>query len=309
MDLVIISQKSNLGDWVKSLKALEPSLNVSIYPNDTNRDEVVFALAWHPPKGVFSNYPNLRCIASTGAGVDHILRDPDIDPKVEVTRVVDSRLTDDMTSYLVAQVMCQMRNVAHYKLLQTTNEWQPKQYMDKSTTRIGIMGFGVLGQDAASKFKNLGFNVQGWANSPKNIDGVKIFVGITEFNDFLSKSDILICLLPLTAATVNILNRETFKQLPDGAFVINVARGEHLVEEDLLEAIDEGKLSGAGLDVFRNEPLPKDHIFWQHPKIAVTPHIASITSPECVAPQIIENYRRLREGKPLLNVVSREKGY
>jgi glyoxylate/hydroxypyruvate reductase A len=171
------------------------------------------------------------------------------------------------------------------------------------------MGFGVLGEDAAGKFRNLGFQVRGWANSPKNIDGIKIFVDKAEFNDFLSKSDILICLLPLTSATVNILNRETFKQLPDGAFIINVARGEHLVEEDLLEAIDEGKLSGACLDVFREEPLPKDHIFWHHPKVTVTPHVASITSPESVAPQIIENYRRLKEGQSLLNVVSREKGY
>lgn len=309
MDLVIISQKSNQGDWARALKALEPGLNVSIYPNDTNRDEVVFALAWHPPQGVFSHYPKLRCIASTGAGVDHILRNLELNPNVEVTRVVESRLTDDMTSYLVAQVMCQLRNVAHYKLLQTNNEWLPKRYKDKTKTRIGIMGFGVLGRDAAEKFRHLGFEVIGWANTTKNIDWIKVFVGKTEFNEFLRKSDILICLLPLTSATVNILNRETFNQLPDGAFIINVARGEHLVEEDLLEAIDEGKLSGACLDVFRVEPLPKDHIFWLHPKVTVTPHVASITSPESVAPQIIENYRRLREGQPLLNVVSREKGY
>lgn len=309
MNLLIISQKMNQSDWAEALQALEPGLNVSIYPNDTSRDEVVFALAWHPPQGVFSLYPNLKCIASTGAGVDHILRDPDIDPNVEITRVVDRKLTDDMTSYLVAQVMCQMRNVSHYKLLQTNNEWQPKRNKDKSKISIGIMGFGVLGEDAAGKFRNLGFQVRGWANSPKNIDGIKIFVDKAEFNDFLSKSDILICLLPLTSATVNILNRQTFNQLPDGAFVINVARGEHLVEEDLLEAIDKGKLSGACLDVFREEPLPKDHIFWHHPKVTVTPHVASITSPESVAPQIIENYRRLREGQPLLNVVSREKGY
>ena len=309
MDLVIISQKSNQGDWVEALQALEPGLNVSIYPHDTNRDEVVFALAWHPPKGVFENYPKIRCIASTGAGVDHILRDPNLPPEVEVTRIVDSTLTDDMTSYLLAQVMCQMRNVSHYKLLQVNNKWQPRGYLNKANTGIGIMGFGELGKDAALKFKHLGFKVVGWANSAKNVDGIKVYVGKAEFNDFLSDSDILICLLPLTSATVNILNHETFKQLPRGAFIINVARGEHLVEDDLLEAIEEGQLSGACLDVFPVEPLPKDHIFWHHPKITVTPHIASITSLKSVAPQIIENYRRLKGGKPLLNIVSREKGY
>ena len=309
MKLIIISQKSNQSDWVTALKKLEPNLKVEIYPNDTNKEEVVFALAWHPPIGVFGDYPNLRCIASTGAGVDHILRDAGLDPGVAVTRVVNSRLTDDMTSYLVAQVMCQLRNVAHYKFLQTNNEWQPKQYRDKTKIRIGIMGFGVLGRDVAEKFRDLDFKVMGWANTAKTAEGIEVFAGKPGFNDFLNKSDILICLLPLTSATENILNRETFNQLPDGAFIINVARGEHLVEEDLIAALEEGKLSGACLDVFREEPLPAGHIFWHHPKVTVTPHIASITSPESVAPQIIENYRRLREGKTLLNVVSREKGY
>ncbi len=309
MDLVIISQKSNQEQWVEALKALEPTLKVSVYPHDTDRDEVVFALAWHPPKGVFKNYPKLKCIASTGAGVDHILRDSELPLDIEVTRVVDRNITDDMTSYLVAQVMSQMRNVSHYKLLQTNTEWQPKRYLDNSTTCVGIMGYGELGTDAGNKLKLLGLKVIGWANSTKNIAGVKVFVGQAEFNEFLSKSDILICLLPLTSDTENILNKHTFSHLPAGAFIINVARGEHLVEDDLLAAINEGKLSGACLDVFREEPLAKDHPFWHHPKVTVTPHVASITSPKSVAPQIIDNYRRLRNGEPLLNVVSRTKGY
>ena len=294
---------------MEALQNLEPGLNVGIHPHDVNRDEVVFALAWRPPLGVFKDYPNLKWITSTGAGVDHILRDPDLPEDLPITRIVDERLTDDMTSYLVAQVMCHMRNVSHYKLLQINNEWQPKRYRDKVKTSIGIMGFGELGKDAAEKFRDLGFSVFGWAKTVKNVEGIKVYVGEEGFNEFLSNADILICLLPLTADTVNILNRDTFKQLPDGAFIINVARGEHLVEKDLLEAIDEGKLSGASLDVFRVEPLPKDHKFWHHPRITVTPHVASITSPQSVAPQIIENYRRLRDGTPLLNVISREKGY
>jgi glyoxylate/hydroxypyruvate reductase A len=309
MGLVIISKKHNQGDWEKVLKELDPGLDVSIYPNDVKREEVEFALVYHPPLGVFDEYPNLKCIASTGAGVDHILKDPNLPKDIILTRVVDHLLTQDMTSYLLAQVMCHTRNVSHYKLLQTKNEWQPKHYIDKTKISIGIMGFGELGKDAANKLKHLGFNVIGWANSPKNIDGIKVFVGNDEFNTFLNKSDILICLLPLTPETFNILNSNTFEQLPQGAFIINVARGEHLVVDDLIEAIDTGKLSGACLDVFREEPLPKEHIFWRHPRVTVTPHIASITSPESVAPQIIDNYRRLREGKPLKNIVSREKGY
>ena len=309
MKLVIISQKSNQCDWVTALKKLEPNLKVDIYPNDTNKEEVEFVLAWHPPLGVFDEYPNLKCIASTGAGVDHILKDPNLPKDVILTRVVDPLLTQDMTSYLLAQVMCHTRNVAQYKLLQTKNEWQPKGYLDKTKIIIGIMGFGVLGRDAGEKFRGLGFNVIGWAKSAKNIEGIKVFVGEDEFNGFLNKSDILICLLPLTADTINILNRKTFEQLPKGAFIINVARGEHLVVDDLIEAIDAGQLSGACLDVFRQEPLPKEHIFWRHPSVTVTPHIASITSPESVAPQIIENFKRLKASKLLKNIVSIEKGY
>jgi glyoxylate/hydroxypyruvate reductase len=309
MNLVIISRKSNQKEWVKALKDLDPDLKVGIYPHDENRDEVDFALAWQPEKGVFKHYPKLKWIASTGAGVDHILRDPDLLTDIVVTRVVDSKLTEDMTAYLVAQVMCQIRDVSSYKFLQAGKEWQPKKYPDKSKTTIGIMGFGELGKDAAIKFSQLGFKVRGWANSPKSIDGIEVFVGQVEMNDFLSETDFLICLLPLTSATVNILNRETFGQLPKGAFVINVARGEHLVEDDLLACLDDDHLAGACLDVFREEPLPRNHRFWSHPKVTITPHIASITSPASVAPQIVENIKRLSEGVELKNVVSRSKGY
>ena len=174
---------------------------------------------------------------------------------------------------------------------------------------IGIMGLGQLGADAAQKLSALGFKVAGWSRRPKDIAGVNSFNGQAELVEFLSGSQILICLLPLTAETTGILNRRTFEHLPPGAYVINVARGQHLNEKDLMAALDSGQLSGACLDVFEVEPLPPDHPFWRHPQIKVTPHISSLTFSKAVAPQIIENYRRSQTGKPLLNAVDLERGY
>jgi glyoxylate/hydroxypyruvate reductase A len=175
--------------------------------------------------------------------------------------------------------------------------------------RIGIMGLGQLGKDAAKKLSYLGFPVTGWSQTPKDIEGVKCLAGEEVLDDFLSQTRILICMLPLTPKTKGILNQKTFDKLPAGAYVINVARGQHLIEKDLLAALDSEQLAGACLDVFAVEPLPEDHPFWRHPKIIVTPHISSLTNPKAVAPQIIENYQRTKTGRPLLNVVDMQRGY
>jgi len=309
MALVIISKKKNQQIWRKALLSLMPDLDVRIYPDDDHREEVDFALVWHPPLGVFKHYPNLKAIASTGAGVDHILKDPSIKEDTIITRVVDDTLTRDMSLYLIAQVMNHVRGIAEYRLRQQVQMWQPENYLSEAKIRIGIMGMGILGTAAAIKFKCLGLRVHGWARNPKNIDDIKVYAGNNEYNEFLNNTDILICLLPLTPGTTNILNRQTFNQLPKEAFLINVARGEHLVDQDLVDAINANHLSGACLDVFREEPLPKEHVFWQHKKINITPHVASITSPEHVAPQILDNYQRLCNGEELTNVVSLTKGY
>ncbi len=307
--IIIVKHEVFRHKWQAALQAHDPQLDVRVYPDAGNPEEVDFALAWHPPLGVFKKFSNLKAIASTGAGVDHILKDRDIPQEIIITRVVDKQLTHDMTSYLIAQVYGHLRNLAEYKVLQGQHTWRPRKYRTESQVRVGIMGMGVLGRDAALKFKQLGFKVLGWSRSAKDITGVTVLAGQERLDEFLQQTDILICLLPLTAQTRNILNKQTFAMLPAGALVINVARGEHLVEEDLLAALDSGHLQGACLDVFREEPLPPDHPFWGHPQITITPHVASITSPDSVAPQIVENYHRLKEGRPLQNVVSRQSGY
>ncbi|MGB5458884.1 MAG: NAD(P)-dependent oxidoreductase, partial [Eudoraea sp.] len=174
---------------------------------------------------------------------------------------------------------------------------------------VGIMGMGALGEKLAEDLIKNRFKVIGWATSPKIIPGVKVYTGDKEKNTFLSRSNILVCLLPLTRETTGILNSKLFKELPKQSYVINVARGGHLVDEDLLEYINNGHLAGAGLDVFHEEPLSVEHPFWTHPKIHITPHIASVSDIESVIPQLLENYGRLKEGLPLNNIVNREKGY
>jgi len=174
---------------------------------------------------------------------------------------------------------------------------------------VGIMGLGHLGSDAARKLHALGFPVSGWSRTPKSIDGVTGFAGEGDLDTFLSGADILICLLPLTSATQGILNCRTLSKLPAGAYLINAARGEHLMEGDLIAALESGHLSGACLDVFREEPLPESHPFWSHPQVTVTPHVASLTYPRDVAPQIVANYHRVRAGQLPWNIVDLKRGY
>ena len=309
MALLIIAPDLKVTSWVKHLGALEPGIEIRIWPEAGKAHEIEFALCWNHPPGELTKYKNLKCIASLGAGVDHLMRDPDLPEGVPITRVVEYSMAQSMSEYVVLSVLNYCRQFDAYRSDQDHRRWNPRRPQLAEETQIGIMGLGQLGSDAAKKLRLLGFAVNGWSRTPKNIDGVKCFAGEVEREMFLSRSQILICMLPLTASTKGILNRKTFEQLPKGAYVINAARGQHLVESDLIQALNSGRLAGACLDVFEVEPLPADHPFWSHPKIRVTPHISSITFPKAVAPQIIENYRRAKTGKPLLHVVDLKRGY
>jgi len=214
-----------------------------------------------------------------------------------------------MSEFVLAMILAHFKNLFHFTADQINGVWHPREYRRISDATVGIMGMGALGSLLAQDLERNRFKVIGWASSRKSISGVNIFVGEKEKNTFLSLSNILICLLPLTPRTSGILNAELFKKLPKNAFVINVARGGHLVDEDLLEFINNGHLAGAGLDVFHKEPLPGEHPFWKHPKIHITPHIASVSDIDSVIPQLLENYRRLAEGLPLNNTVDGVKGY
>jgi glyoxylate/hydroxypyruvate reductase A len=306
---LIIMPTMKTASWEKRILASEPGIDLRVWPAAGAREEVAFVLAWRPPHGELRRFPNLKCIASMGAGVDNILSDPDLPAGVPITRIVDVSMARSMSEYVVMGVLNYCRSTRFFKDRETEEVWQPiiPRLAEKET--IGILGLGQLGLDAARKLMALGFKVAGWRRSDLLQEGISTFCGRDQFAAFLAESRILINMLPLTPATENILNRDTFGHLPRGAYLINVARGQHLVEADLLAAIASGQLSGACLDVFRTEPLPEKHPFWQHPDITVTPHIASLTNPAAVIPQIMENYRRVKAGQAVLNRVDCNRGY
>ncbi len=309
MSFLVVSPGKDPKDWVEALKNQHPGLNVYVYPEDHDKEEVEFALSWNHPRGIFQNYPNLKVIASMGAGVDHITSDAELPENIKITKVVDDRLAEDMGTFVLSLVLAHQRNLLHYRESQLNETWEPIPYTRNNDVKVGILGIGNLGQSVSKCLLKNGFQVIGFSKHKKKFEDVESFAGEDEFDEFLEQSDILVNMLPLTPETENILNKELFEKLPKGAYVINVARGQHLVEQDLLAKVDDGHLSGAALDVFWEEPIRDEHPFWKHPKIRVTPHVASVTHPNSVVPQIIENYERMKDEEELKNVVKRDRGY
>lgn len=309
MAIVIIRQDNKIDSWKKALKAKAPDISIYSYLEEHPKEEITLACVWKQPVDSLKQYPNLKCIASLGAGVDFIFKDQSVPENIPITRVVDPVLASDMSEFVLALILSFFKNLNNYRTDQMKKVWYPQEYKRISDVTVGIMGMGALGEKLAEDLIKNRFKVIGWATSPKIIPGVEVYTGDKEKNTFLSKSNILVCLLPLTRETTGILNSKLFKELPKQSYVINVARGGHLVDEDLLEYINNGHLAGAGLDVFHEEPLSVEHPFWTHPKIHITPHIASVSDIESVIPQLLENYGRLKEGLPLNNIVNREKGY
>ena len=308
MSIVLVSTSRNPEQWATTLKNKNESLDVQIYPEVDRPQDVEFAISWKHPEGLYKDYPNLKVIASMGAGVNHILKDDNLPEGVKVTRIVDDQLTKDMSHFVLLQCLAFSRNLFHHLQDQATKTWKVKSYQTPENTSVGIMGYGVLGQAAGQVLKANGFQVCGYANFSKTVDGITVY-GADQLDSFLKNTQVLVCLLPVTSETKGILTLELFRKLKSNAYLINVARGEHLVEADLISALEQDIIAGASLDVFQEEPLPESHPFWNHPKIQITPHIASMTDPESVANQLLENYKRMQNGESLLNEVDVSKGY
>ena len=309
MAIVLIRQDSKITAWKDALLSANPQLKVYSYLEEHPKEEITMALIWKHPKGSLALYPNLKCIASAGAGVDYIFEDPTVPEHIPITRLVDPYLASDMSEHVLAVIFAELKNFNTYKIQQTQALWKTKEYRRIADVTVGIMGLGALGALTGKDLAKAGFNVQGWSRSEKAIDGIITFAGDSGLQKFLKKTDFLVCLLPLTPDTSGILNSSLFKELPKGAYIINVARGGHVVDNDLLEQLDNNHLSGACLDVYHQEPLPSSHGFWKHPKIFMTPHYASVSDTNSVIPQILENYKNLDKRNALMNVVNREKGY
>lgn len=272
--------------------------------------DVEAILAWRLQAGVLPAYPNLRVVSGIGAGVDGLVATPDLPEHVVVTRVVDPAQAVEIAQYVVAGALHFTRDLSTYTALQASKEWRRLPVREASRCRVGVMGLGRVGQVIARAFLPLGYPVAGWNRSPRDVgEGVEVMSGPASLPAFLARTDILVCALPLTADTEGMLNRQLFEQLPQGAMVINVGRGAHLVEADLRDLLDEGRLSAAVLDVFDKEPVPADNWVWQHPRVLATPHIASSPSKAVVAQQCVEALRCARLGLPQPNAVDRFAGY
>lgn len=295
--------------WTKRLQEHVPGLEVRVWPDVGRVEDVEYVLAWKPEPGDLKRYPKLKVILSLAAGVDHIFADPHLPKGVPVCRIVDPDLTAQMSEYAIYGVLHYHRRMAGYAEAQKERKWSKLGRGDTAKTSVGVMGIGQIGADTAQKLAALGFQVHGWSRTPKTLPGITCYHGEAGLKPFMAACQYLVCVLPLTDATKGILNKKTLAMLPKGAYVINMARGLHVVDADLIAALDSGHLAGAMLDVFFPEPLPAEHPYWTHPKVIVTPHIAGDPNPDTAAQQVGENIKRARAGKALINEVDPDAAY
>jgi glyoxylate/hydroxypyruvate reductase A len=272
--------------------------------------DIDYALGFRPKPGFLRTLPKLKAIFSLGAGIDGFLIDPEFPRHIPLVRFVDETLSREMAQYVVMHVLIQHRAERTFAAAQREGKWR-QAMLGRPTeqTRIGILGIGEIGTVVAERLRDLGFPVSGWSRTKKSVPGVKGFTVAGELDAFLAQSDILVCVLPLTPQTRHILNTQLFAKLPRGAYVINVARGGHVNEPELIAALDSGHLSGATLDVFETEPLPETSPIWKHPKIIATPHVAAITSPIAAARYVIDGIAAMERGEKPANIVDMERGY
>lgn len=295
-------------EWKALFADLAPDLDFRLWPDVGDPEAVRYLAAWQAPPELFGSLPNLEVLFSTGAGVDQFDLGS-LPPHVSLVRLIDPGIVQGMVEYVVFATLALHRDMPAYQAAQREARWAPVRLTPASQRRVGVMGLGELGQAALSALKPFGFPLAGWSRSRRAIEGVRVFAGEAELPAFLAQCDILVCLLPLTPETRGILCRETFARLPVGAGLVNVGRGAHLVEADLLAALETGQISAAVIDVLAKEPAPPDHPFHFHPKILLTPHIAAMTHPQSAARVVLANIRRHAAGEPMHGLVLRERGY
>ena len=309
MAILFTTTAAALARWRPHLPVAFPGHEIRYWPDIGDKTAIDYALVWHPDPGLLASLPNLKLIVSLGAGIDHILRDPNLPAGVPIMRLIDPHMTQAMCEYVALQVLRLHRQDVDYRGQQAAAEWRELTQPNAAERRVGILGFGTLGQAASRTLQALGFAVAGWSRSAKQVAGFATYAGSAGLDEMLARSDILVCLLPMTPETEDILDAGLFARLPRGAGLVNAGRGRHLVEADLLAALDTGQLSAAVLDVFRAEPLPPSHPFWRHPRIVVTPHVAADTNPPTAAPIIAGAIRDFEAGRPLANLVDPRRGY
>lgn len=292
--------------WLAGLRAALPQARVELWvPGAAPAD---YAVVWAPPQQFLNEQPQLRALFNIGAGVDALLK-LDIPAHTQVVRLDDAGMSVQMAEYVCHALIRHFREFDGYEADVAQGKWSYRKPRHRADWPVGVMGLGVLGQRVARAVAQFEFPVMGWSRTARQVEGVRCFAGQAQLSEFLAASKVLVCLLPLTPDTIGIMRRETLAKVQPGGYVINVARGAHLVDEDLIALINEGHLAGATLDVFRQEPLPADHPFWQHPKICVTPHTSARTLRDESIAQIAGKIQALQRGEPVTGVVDGKRGY
>ena len=300
--------------WAKPIRRIDPERPIHIWPDLRDPAAIRYALVWKPPQGLLATLPNLVAIFSLGAGVDHFIFQDGL-PDVPIVRVVSPDLTQRMSEWVTLQVLIHHRQQRTYDRQQAERHWQELRQPAAADVRVGIMGLGRLGRDAAAVLARIGFAVAGWTRRPTAVPGIATFHGAEELDRFLARTDILVCLLPLTAETRGILSMPLFAKLardgaiPHGPVVINGGRGGVQVEADIVAAIGQGILGGASLDVFRDEPLDPVSPLWRLPNVVITPHVAAASDAPSIAPEIIRQIIAYEAGEPLTNLVDKKAEY
>jgi glyoxylate/hydroxypyruvate reductase len=292
--------------WLEGLRAALPGASVEEWhPGALRADH---AVVWAPPQQFLDEQFALKGIFNIGAGVDALLK-LKLPPRAQIVRIDDGGMAVQMAEFVCHAVIRYFRELDGYEADTRQGKWSFRRPRRRGDFPVGIMGLGVLGQRVARSIAQFDFPVVGWSRTAKDLPEVRCFAGDAQFDAFLAATRILVCLLPLTPQTQDIMNAANLSRLPPGGYVINVARGAHLVEADLMALLDNGHLAGAALDVFRTEPLPPEHPFWRHPKITVTPHTSARTLREESIAQIVGKILALERAEPVAGVVDPVKGY
>jgi len=309
MKILFIWEGGDTTLWEKTLSEILGEVEFRVYPETGVLAEIDYVLAWMPPVGFLKTLPNLKAIFSIGAGVSHILRDQKLPDGVPIVRLVDDVSVRDMCHHALHWVLHFHRNYDCYARRQAAQEWLRQPVIEPGQRQIGILGLGAIGSSIARFLAGQGFEVTGWSRSAKSIPGVRTLSGDGGLSEILPTTEIAINMLPATEATRNILDVSAFAQMPKGAFLINMGRGETVVDRDLIAALDSGQLAGAALDVFREEPLPPNDPLWSHPRVFVTPHAAGPTNQISAPRQIASDILKIEAGAELKHVTDISKGY
>ncbi len=295
--------------WIKPLQELVPTATIQNWNEHGPSIGAQLAVVWNPPDSIFLRERDLQMVFNLGAGVDALFRLPGLKDETPVVRLEDAGMAVQMAEYAAYALLRASREFDPYEKLQKARSWSPQPDIDRKRWPVGIMGMGVMGARVAQALAAFDYPVAGWSRSGKDIPGIEQFVGQQQLPAFLARTRVLINTLPLTDETHGILSRQNLLQLQPHAYVVNVGRGQHLIEEDLLELLDSGHIQGATLDVFRQEPLPQDHPFWRHPRITITPHVAAASLRHETIVQVAEKINRYLRGESLTGIVVRSKGY